>query len=262
VGLRATARAAEPLRMAFVPEVATTPASIAAKQPWVDYFEKALGRPVHLDIPTNYAAVVEAIGNGSVDLAYFGGLTYLKARARYGVVPVAQRVEDQHFHSLFITNDPALTSLKALKGKTFAFGDVNSTSGHLEPAAALIAAGLDPETDLVARFTGNHTTTALAVNAGQVVAGALDETVYHKMVADKTIDPAKTRVFFSQGPFVDYVWVVRKDTDPASVASIRKAFLGIKDPSVLAVTRATAYVAVDDSAYAPLRAVAVKLNLL
>ena len=260
--LRAPAYAADPLRIAFVPEVATTPDSIAAKQPFVDYFQRRLNRPVKLIIPTNYAATVEAIGNGSVDVAHFGALTYLKAEARYGARPIVQREEDRNFHSLFITNDPKLTSLKELKGKTFAFGDVNSTSGHLIPALDLIQAGLDPDKDLTARFSGNHTNTAIAVNSGQVVAGALDESVYHKLVDDKTIDPAKARVFFTSAPFVDYVWAVRKDLDPATVTAIKAAFLEAKDPAVLNVQRTKGYVSADDKEYDTDRAIAKRLNLL
>jgi len=257
------ARAADELHVGFIPEVATTPSSIAEKQPFVDYLTKALGRPVKLIIPTNYAATVEAIGNGSLDLAHFGALTYIKAAARYHVKPLVQRVEDRSFHSLFITGDPSIAALKDLKGKTFAFGDVNSTSGHLVPAKELLAAGIDPDKDLVARFSGNHTNTAIAVNSGQVVAGALDETVYHKLVDDKTIDgTSKARVFHTSQPFIDYVWAVRSDLDPASVAQIRSAFLSLGDPKVLAILRGTKYVVANDAEYDPLRATAKSIGLL
>ncbi len=256
------ARAADEFRIAFVPEVATSSSSISAKAPFVDYFARALGRPIKLIIPTNYAATVEAIGNESVDLAHFGGLTYLKARQRYGVLPIAQRVEDRRFHSLFITGDASIAALSDLKGKTFAFGDVNSTSGHLIPAKDLLAAGIDPDNDITARFTGNHTNTAIAVNAGQVVAGALDETVYRKMLADKTIDAAKARVFHTSEAFVDYVWTVPSTTPPALAELVRRAFLDMNDPAVLAVVRGTKFVVADDAEYAPLRVVAQKLNLL
>ena len=258
----ARARAAADLRIAFIPEVATTSASLSEKQPFIDYFAKATGRRVDLKIPTNYAATVEALGNGSVDLAYFGGLTYLKASALYGAKPLVQRVEDRNFHSLFITNSPAINSLKDLKGKQFAFGDVNSTSGHLIPVKELLEAGVDPEKDMTTRYTGNHTTTALAVNSGQVPAGALDETVYHKMIDDKSIDPAKTRVFYTSKPFLDYVWAVRKDLEEPLVAQIRTGFLTLSDPKVLAIVRGTKYVLANDREYDPLRVVAKKAGLL
>jgi phosphonate transport system substrate-binding protein len=255
-------RAADELRVAFVPEVATTPASIAAKQPFIDYFAQITGRSVKLIVPTNYAATVEALGNGSIDLAHFGGLTYVKAAARYGARPIAQRIEDQRFHSLFITNAADIKTLGDLKGKTFAFGDVNSTAGHLMPVKELLDAHVDPDHDLISRFTGNHTTTALAVNAGQVAAGALDESVYHKLVDDKTIDPQKTRVFYTSHAFVDYTWAVRSEIDGALAASIQHGFLALKDPAVLNILRATRYVSVDDREYDTLRAVAKSVGLL
>jgi len=258
------ARAADELRVAFIPDVATTAASYAEKQPLVDMLQKATGRTVRLIIPTNYAATVEAIGNEGVDLAYFGALTYVKANARYGARPVVQRLEDRRFHSLFIASagSGAIASLKDLKGKNFAFGDVNSTSGHLIPVKELLEAGVNPDTDLKTRYTGNHTATAVAVAAGQVDAGALDETVFRKLVADKTLDPSKARVFFASKPFTDYVWAVRKDLDDTVVAGIRHGFLQARDPKVLALLRATQYVTASDREYDSIRETAKKLNLL
>lgn len=254
--------AAEPLTVAFVPEIATTPSSYAAKQPLVEMLARATKRDVKLVIPTNYAATVEAIGNDNADLAYFGGLTYLKARKLYGVVPLVQREEDRQFHSLFITSRAQIAKLTDLKGKSFAFGDPNSTSGHLEPVKEMLEAGVDPDRDLQARFTGNHTATAIAVNGGSVDAGALDESVYRKLVEEKTIDPRKARVFSTSRPFVDYVWVVRKGLDPATAEAIKKAFLSLTDRAVLDVLRANKYVVADDAEYEPLRKVAERLKLL
>lgn len=254
--------AAEPLTVAFIPEIATTPSSYAAKQPLIDLLARATKRNVKLVIPTNYAATVEAIGNDNADLAYLGGLTYLKARKLYGVVPLVQRDADRDFHALFITSRPQIERLADLKGKSFAFGDPNSTSGHLQPVKEMLDAGIDPDRDLQARFTGNHTATAIAVNGGTVDAGALDESVYRKLVEDKTIDPAKARVFYTSHPFVDYVWVVRKGLEPATAEAIKKAFLTTTDRAVLDVLRAVKYVTADDAEYEPLRKVAERLKLL
>jgi phosphonate transport system substrate-binding protein len=256
-------RAADDLHVAFVPEVATTADSISAKQPFIDWLSKATGRNVKLIIPTNYAATVEAIGNGSADLAHFGGLAFLKAQARYGVQPLVQRADDRAFHALFITSSPDVKTLADVKGKTFAFGDVISTSGHLIPAKELSEAGIDPNTDITARFSGNHTNTALAVNAGQVVAGALDETVYHKMVADKTIDDTKARVFRTSAPFVDYCWAAGKSLDAAGQTTIKDAFLALKDGPVTQLLRGSStYVVATNAEYDSLRQVAQKLQLL
>ena len=57
-----------------------------------------------------------------------------------------QREADRQFHALFIAHTGIpIQSLLDLKGRTFAFGDINSTSGHLMPFEALRGAGLIPQ---------------------------------------------------------------------------------------------------------------------
>jgi phosphonate transport system substrate-binding protein len=257
-------RAAGELRVAVIPEVATTAGSLALKAPLVEMLERATGATVRVIVPTNYAATVEALGNDGVDLAHFGGLTYVKANARYGARALVQRVEDRHFRALYIASpaNPGLADLASLRGKSFAFGDVNSTSGHLIPAKELLEAKLDLDDDIHARFTGNHTATAVAVAANQVDAGAIDETVYRKLVDDKTIDPAKARVFHTSETFVDYTWATSKSMDPKTSAAIAHAFLTTKDPGVFSLLRATGFVASNDAEYDTIRTIAKKLELM
>src|SRR5260370_9312310 len=93
------------------------------------------GAKVELTVATNYAAVVEAVSNDRVDIAYFGGFTFVQASARAGALPLVQRERDQNFHSLFITQPKSsIRSMNALRGHAFAFGTVNSTSGQLSRA--------------------------------------------------------------------------------------------------------------------------------
>jgi len=255
-----------PLRVGMIPDAGATQVSIDEKAPLRDYLAAKIGRPVDLVIPTNYNATVEALGNGSLDIAYLGGLTYLKAQKLYGVVPLVQRATDRQFHSLFITQTGTpIHALTDLKGKKFAFGDVASTSGHLMPELALENAGIHPDDDLQYRYTGNHPATAKAVEAGTVDAGALDETVYKDMIAKGTLDQTKVRIFFTTPPFVDYVWVARLDVSAADRDKIAKAFLSLKQPqdaTVLTILRGTSFVRATDAEYDTLRAVAVKLKLL
>src|SRR5882762_2586126 len=151
------------LRLSMIPT--TDPGKMAREsEPLVAYLEKATGAKVELTVPLNYAAVVEAFGADKVDIAYFGGFTYVQAHKRFGALPLVQRDRDQAFHALFITQaDSPITSLADLAGKSFAFGDVNSTSGHLMPEYFMRQAGVDPDVIAKATYTGGHDTTALAV---------------------------------------------------------------------------------------------------
>src|SRR5262249_48836439 len=192
----------------MIPDAGATQVSIQEKAPLRDYLATQMGREVNLIIPTSYNATVEALGNGSLDFAYLGGLTYVKARARYQVVPLVQRESDRQFHALFITGaGSSIHSLADLKGKSVAFGDINSTSGHLMPYAPLKESAVAPAAAFPSRYTGSHPATAKAVEAGTVDAGALDESVYQAMLEDGHLDKAKVRVFYTTPPFIDYVWV-------------------------------------------------------
>jgi phosphonate transport system substrate-binding protein len=224
-----------------------------------------MGQPVNLVIPTNYNATVEALGNGSLDFAYLGALTYVKAHAQYGVIPLVQRTSDLEFHSLFITGAHSnVYSLADLKGKSFAFGDINSTSGHLIPYMEMRQAGVDPDQDLKFRYTGSHAATAKAVESGGVDAGALDETVYRSMIADGKLDKDKVRVFYTSKPFVDYVWVARKDIDKQSQEKFVKAFTDLqegKDDPILQILRGKKFVRANNDEYAVIRLIAQQLKM-
>ena len=260
------AGAAATLRVGMIPDAGATQLSIDQKKPLRDYLAAKLGREVDLVIPTNYNATVEALGNGSLDFAYLGGLTYVKAHAQYGVVPLVQRTSDREFHSLFITQaGNPIGALKDLRGKKFAFGDINSTSGHLMPFFAMTQAGIDPDKDLSYRYTGNHPATAKAVESGTVDAGAIDESVYRAMLDGGQLDKSKVRIFFTTSPFLDYVWVGRKDTAAADRTAFSNAFLSLHAPgdaAVLEILRGTSFVRANDAEYDLLRTIATKLKLL
>ena len=253
------------INVGMVPDAGATQVSVNEKAPLKVYLEQKLGRPVNLIIPTNYNATVEALGNGSLDFAYLGGLTYIKAHARYNVVPLVQRSTDLQFRSCFITSsNSSIHSLGDLKGKTFAFGDINSTSGHLMPYLEMRQAGVDPNSALKYRYTGSHPATAKAVESGAVDAGALDETVYNSMISEGKLDPNKVHVFYMSKPFVDYVWVARKDVDPAMQEKFAQAFTDLKerqDDEILKILRGTNFVRANNEEYTVLRLVAEDLKM-
>jgi len=189
----------------------------------------------------------------------------VKAQRQYGVIPLVQRTSDQQFHSLFITGtDSAIKTLADVKGKQFAFGDINSTSGHLIPFLELKQAGVNVDADLKFRYSGSHAATAKAVEAGAVDAGALDETVYNSMIAEGKLDKSKVRVFYTSQPFVDYVWVARKDVSKELQEKFSSSFLVLKegkDDRVLQILRGKSFVRANDEEYSTIRQVAQELKM-
>ena len=99
------------------------------------------------------------------------------------------------------------------------------------PRYFLMKAGVDPDRDLARyAFSGAHDATAKWVEAGKVDAGALNESVWSKLVEEKKVDPSKVVVFYTTPDFYDYNWTVRGDLDPKLVDGIKAAFLAL-DPA-------------------------------
>lgn len=192
------------------------------------YLEAVVGVKVNFVPVSDYAATVEGLAAKKLDMVWYGGFTFVQARRRTGTaIPLVQREEDAKFHSKFIVSaDSKAKTLADLKGSTFAFGSVSSTSGHLMPRYYLLKNGIDPDKDFAkVAYSGAHDVTAKWVEAGKVQAGVLNESVLDKLFEEKKIDTSKVRVLWTTPPYFDYNWTVRGDLDPRLVAKIKSAFL-------------------------------------
>ena len=236
-------------RVTAIPD--ESPTELARKAaPLVKYLEKSLGMKVEFTPVTDYAASVEALANKQVDLAWYGGFTFVQANVRSGgkAIPLVQREEDEKFRSVFITSDPNIKTLADLKGKNVSFGSQSSTSGHLMPRSFLLQANIDPDKDFKrVAYSGAHDATIAAVVAGKVDAGALNISVWEKFVAEGKVDTTKVRVFYTTPGFFDYNWTVHADMPLALREKLTKAFLSLdkntpEGKEILELQRATRFI--------------------
>lgn len=257
------------LRVSAIPDEAPTELQRKFK-PLGAYLEKKLGMKVEFTPVTDYAASVEGLINNKLDMVWFGGFTFVQANARSKgqVVPLVQREEDEKFKSVFITTNPAITKLEDLKGKTFTFGSESSTSGHLMPRSYLLAAKINPDTDLKRiAFSGAHDATVAAVSGGKVDAGALNISVWEKLVSQNKVDTKQVRVFFTTPGYFDYNWSVRADMPAELRKKISDAFLSLdpanpQDKEILDLQRATRFIPTKVDNYKAIEAAAHNAGLL
>ncbi len=237
--------------------------------PFADYLTKEIGIPVKFTPVVDYAATVEGLAANRLEMVWYGGLTSVQAaKQAKGAHRVIMRKEDAEFKSHFITRkDTGIKGLKDLKGKTFAFGSVSSTSGHLMPRYFLIKGGVNPEKDFSKfSFSGAHDATAAWVESGQVDAGALNFLVWDKLVETKKVDTSKVNIFWTTPPYVDYVWTVRAGVDKATVEKITKAFLKLDynkpdDKKLLDLHRTKGYIVAKDADWKGIEEAAVAAGL-
>jgi phosphonate transport system substrate-binding protein len=269
LSISGSAYAQQVLRVSAIPDEAPTELQRKFK-PLGDYLEQKLAMKVEFTPVTDYAASVEGLINNKLDMVWFGGFTFVQAKARSGnkVIPLVQREEDEKFKSVFITTNKSINKLEDLKGKTFAFGSESSTSGHLMPRSFLLAAKINPDTDMKrVAFSGAHDATVAAVSGGKVDAGALNISVWEKLVSGGKVDTTSLRVFYTTPGYYDYNWTVRSDMNRALRKKISDAFLALNsnDPQgkeILELQRATRFIPTKAENYTAIEAAAKNAGLL
>ena len=269
LSLGTLAQAQQVFRVTAIPD--ESPTELARKAaPLMKYLESKLGMKVEFTPVTDYAASVEAIANKKIDMAWFGGFTFVQANVRSGgkIIPLVQRAEDETFKSVFITTDPAITKLADLKGKDVSFGSQSSTSGHLMPRSFIMQAGIDPDKDFKrVAFSGAHAATIAAVASGKVQAGALNVSVCNKFIEDKKVDTSKVRVFYTTPAYYDYNWSVHADMPAALREKLTAAFLALdrstpEGKEILDLQRASKFVPTKAENYKGIEAAARGAGLL
>lgn len=256
------------LRIGVVPD--ETPDILRQRfDPLVEYLSRSLGVPCELVIPADYAALGTRFADGDIDIAHFGGLTFVQAEARNGAVPLVLRDTDLDFQSYFLvrTDNPA-RSLAELKGARFAFGSRLSTSGHLMPRFFMERDGLRPEdwfSDV--SYGGTHDGTAYRIRDGEADVGVANAAIIDSMFADGRLDRGSVRILMRTPPFADYVWAVQPDMPDPLRNRIHDAFLALspilpEQAAILHRLGAGGFLPALFTDFIRLRQIAVDLSLL
>ena len=261
------AQAQEPLRVGLVPN--QNPEKVEAEYaPLGDYLSEELGTEVELSVPTSYTAVVEAMASGELDLAYFGGLTYVQARERAEVRPLVTEINPRTHNTTYrsvviVPAESPVREVSELRGQDFAFGSVSSTSGSLYPSIMLKEAGIDYRKDLgETTYTGGHDATAQAVAGGRVDAGGIEDRILYRLQEEGAIEEGSVRVIEESEPIEGYPWVVRDDLPDDLEGAIVDAYLNMEDKNLLDLLGAEGYERVEAGDYDYVEEQARELDLL
>jgi phosphonate transport system substrate-binding protein len=167
--------AENPLRMMFVPS-GDAQMILKGGQKIGQLLQKTTGLHFKTSVATSYAAVIEAMGAGKVDVGWLATFSYVLAHDKYGVelLLVVQRFGSPFYRGqIMVRADSGIQDLAGLKGKRFAFVDPASTSGHLYPKTLLLSQGVDPEKFFKKSvFAGSHNAVVLSIYKGEVDGGA------------------------------------------------------------------------------------------
>ena len=239
-----------------------------------DYLSTKLEIPVRYIPVKSYAASVESFKNNQVQLAWFGGLSGVKARqAVRGSLAIAQGVEDERFVTYFIANTatglkPTEDFPKQIAGKTFTFGSKGSTSGRLMPEYFIRRYFNAPPREIFKRvgFSGDHSKTIALVQAGSYQVGAVNFKVWENEIKAGRVDPQKVKVIWKTPQYPDYNWTIRGDVDKTFghgfTMKIQQAIVEMDDPDLLSSFPRSAFIRADNAMYRPILDVGREIGIL
>jgi len=243
------------------------------------YLSKKLDVNVKYIPVKSYAAAVTAFRNDQVQLAWFGGLSGVRARTLVpGSEAIAQGFEDQSFKSYIIAhhstglkpNADLSDAFKAFNTQdmTFTFGSKGSTSGRLMPEFYLREEFKAAPKEVFSRvgFSGDHSRTISQVQSGAYQVGAVNFKVWEKELADGKIDTNKVSVIWTTPTYPDYQWTIRNDVDQRFGSEfknlVRKTLLEMNDPDLLASFPRQSFIPASNADYAPIENTARAIGLI
>ena len=176
-----------PLRVMLVPtDGGTEDGTKADFTPIFNAVSRTTGLKFKIRVGQSYASVLEGMVNNLVDIAFVGPTLYLKVAEKGAAEPLAVAVlngESVYYAGFFAKPGFDLSSLESLKGKSMAFGDVNSSSSFTIQVGMMIKAGIDPARDLSKVYlTGGHANSLNALSQTLVHVSAASFNSYQKAV--------------------------------------------------------------------------------
>lgn len=251
-------------------------ASSARNKLFVDYLVRTLGMPIDYVQTTDYSSVIEAMRAGRIDIALFGPFSHVIAASEANAEPLValpnQTTGLLGYKSLIITNvGSGVNTLADLKGRTMAFADPASTSGHLFPRLILANNGI---TDYKAYFkdvifSGGHDASLLAVENNRIDAAGVCDTCIERYFREGKADRFKIKVIAESEMIPPSPVSVRADLDPDLKTRITGAYLAMLSSAPEVIQKANSlssapkygYAKVSESQFNVVRDVTTKLKV-
>ena len=244
-----------------------------AWEPFIKEMEKQVGVAIKPYYVTQYSGVIEAMAAGDVQLAWYGGKSYIEAAKRSNAEVFAQTINHDGTtgytsHLIVNKDNPIATQAKALgenkgdeyvinnsKNLTFAFNDPNSTSGFLVPSYYIFAKNQINPKQAFKRliFAGSHEATALAVANNQIDVATNNSESLSRLEGINPEARKKVEVIWTSELIPSDPIAYRKDLPEDLKNKIKDFFYNYKDEKVLKPLKWQGFVAAEDKTWDTIR---------
>ena len=225
---------------------------------FIKYLSKSTGIEVEPYVGADYTAVIEALNSGHLDVAWFGPSEYILATeaVKSGVEAFASAIQAEgtlpYKSSFIVRADSGIKSLEDMNGKTLAFTDPASTSGHIFGRYSLVQKGYKPE-DFFKQviYSGSHDACLLAVKNKQVDVAAISSRKLPGFIESGLVKKDEITIVFESVEIPADPITYRKNLPQAVKDKIKAAFL-VTTPELASSLDGTGFAKfgeADDKAY-------------
>lgn len=250
-------------------------------EPFIEAMSAELALPVKAFYATQYAGVIEAMAAEKVDVAWFGGKSYIeaveRANAEAFALTVAQDGSKGYYSHLIANADHPLIKeidLEAGNGDkyvienasnlTFAFNDPNSTSGFLVPSYYVFAQNNVNPKEAFKRlvFAGNHEATALAIANNQVDVATNNNESLSRLEKTDPEAREKIQVIWTSPEIPSDPIAYRQNLPEEVKENIRNFFYNYNDKAVLDPLEWSRFEEADDRRWNTIRELEIAKQIL
>lgn len=241
--LPAQSKGSDPIELTFsvVPEELGAMSAVMY-EPFIKYIAQKTGKKVAFYMTTSYAAEVEAMISGFIDIASFGPASYVLAVTRdpnievfavKNTKPGVIRKGGPGYNGCLITKAGGkYDSIEKLRGATLALTDPASTSGYFLPKVFFTEEKLKGE-PLEKYFgkivwTGTHDAAMLAVYEGRTDAAFTNDGNIETAIAAGLVKKEWYNYLWWSKTVPTDPWVFRKNLKPEIKDKIKEAFFTFK----------------------------------
>lgn len=175
---------------------------------------------------------IENLADGKVDFALLGAATYVEAKTEnpdIQILAIESKNRTKAVNGIIVTGlHSSIRSIRDLRGQSFAFGDLQSTSGRFMAQKFLMNNGISAKDLSRYEYLGRHDIVGVKVGVGDFAAGAMSESTFRKLLSDGE----KIREL-ARFPIVSKPWVTRAGIDPAIYSALKISLLEMSNNKAL-----------------------------
>ncbi|MGD7002897.1 phosphate/phosphite/phosphonate ABC transporter substrate-binding protein [Corynebacterium halotolerans] len=183
--------------------------------------EQETGQTVEFQNASDYAAVIEGMRAGQIDVASFGPFAYVISKdSGINMEPAVSPTNDPEaapaYTSLAYAREGSeIQGIEDLEDRNVCFVDAASTSGYLVPMKGIMDAGMDMETDMTPILAGGHDASLLSLASENCDVAFAHDTMLQTLEASGQIEPGSLVPVWESDPITEDPIAVNHDSlDP------------------------------------------------